>query len=85
LRDLKQAIHSIHINQSWVKKDDFETIGAYEQWQRMEIKQLAERMNTIIQMYPDISLGSLQTDNEGICDFVSIYYIFKRLLILSVA
>ncbi|CEI94278.1 hypothetical protein RMCBS344292_08492 [Rhizopus microsporus] len=69
LRDLKQAIHSIHINQSWVKKDDFETAGAYEQWQKVEIKQLAERMNTIIQMYPDISLGSLQPDNESISDF----------------
>ena len=80
---MKQAIHSIHINQSWVKKDDFETAGAYEQWQKVEIKQLAERMNTIIQMYPDISLGSLQPDNESISDFVSMHYMYKRLLILS--
>ncbi|CEI89063.1 hypothetical protein RMCBS344292_03436 [Rhizopus microsporus] len=77
LRDLKQAIHSIHINQSWVKKDDFETAGAYEQWQKMEIKQLAERMNTIIQMYPDISLGSLQPGNEGISNFDYFRYLMN--------
>ncbi|CAO3693003.1 unnamed protein product [Rhizopus microsporus] len=33
-------------------------------------------MNTIIQMYPDISLGSLQPDNESISDFHDNHFTF---------
>lgn len=59
LVDLKKCINNIHMNQSFPgRREDFPTQQAYENWQRREIKQLTELMNTLMLMKPDLALSS---------------------------
>lgn len=59
LVDFKKCINNIHMNQPFPgRREDFPTQQAYENWQRREIKQLTELMNTLMLMKPDLALNS---------------------------
>ncbi|RCI06748.1 hypothetical protein CU098_013112 [Rhizopus stolonifer] len=63
--DLKNCINSVHSNQSFLgKREDFRTDEAFDQWQKTEIKQLTEKMNTIIYLNPKLSLPSPTEETE---------------------
>jgi hypothetical protein len=55
LHDLKKCINDVHTNQS-LTKQDFSTVQAYENWQKREVKQLTELMNSLMLMNPKLSI-----------------------------
>ncbi|KAI9266940.1 hypothetical protein BY458DRAFT_437538 [Sporodiniella umbellata] len=71
--DLKNCIHSINSHHSlFDKRDHFLTKEAYEHWQQTEIKQLTEKMNSIILLNPKLSANLQKEDLFGKID------VFKR-------
>ncbi|KAI7901688.1 uncharacterized protein BX663DRAFT_487397 [Cokeromyces recurvatus] len=66
LHDLKKCINNVHTNQSFPgKKEDFLNTQAYENWQKKEVKQLTELINTLMLMYPNLSLSASSEVDVG--------------------
>ncbi|KAI8388415.1 uncharacterized protein BYT42DRAFT_510820 [Radiomyces spectabilis] len=72
LLDLKKLINNVHTNQPYPgRKEDFPTQQAYDSWQKKEVKQLTELMNTIMLMNPKFSLGAGSEMDVGSSNLLS--------------
>ncbi|CDS04773.1 hypothetical protein LRAMOSA07303 [Lichtheimia ramosa] len=72
LVDLKKCINNVHTNQSFPgRREDFPDQQAYENWQRREVKQLTELMNTLMLMKPNLALSSTGERDVGSSNMLS--------------
>ncbi|KAI9486716.1 MAG: hypothetical protein EXX96DRAFT_604807 [Benjaminiella poitrasii] len=66
LHDLKRCVNNVHTNQSFPgKREDFPDAQAYENWQKKEVKQLTELMNSLMLMHPNLSLSASSEVDVG--------------------
>ena len=70
--DLKKCINNVHTNQSFPgRREDFPSQQAYENWQRREVKQLTELMNTMMLMKPNLALNAASETDVGFSNLLS--------------
>lgn len=70
--DLKKCINNVHTNQPFPgRREDFPDQQAYENWQRREVKQLTELMNTLMLMKPNLALSSTGERDVGSSNMLS--------------
>ncbi|KAI9243823.1 hypothetical protein BDA99DRAFT_529801 [Phascolomyces articulosus] len=66
LMDLKKCINNVHTNHSFPgRREDFPSQTAYENWQRREVKQLGELMNTMMLLKPNLALNAASEMDMG--------------------
>ncbi|KAG2221341.1 hypothetical protein INT45_014025 [Circinella minor] len=72
LMDLKKCINNVHTNHSFPgRREDFPSQTAYENWQRREVKQLTELMNTIMLMKPNLALNAASETDMGMSNLLA--------------
>ena len=70
--DLKKCINNVHTNHSFPgRREDFPSQTAYENWQRREVKQLTELMNTIMLMKPNLALNAASETDMGMSNLLA--------------
>ncbi|KAI8973443.1 hypothetical protein BDF20DRAFT_960679 [Mycotypha africana] len=72
--DLKKCINNVHKNEAFPgRKEDFASSLAYEQWQKKEVKQLTELLNSLMLMNPNLRLAdSINEDDNDSTEFTFI-------------
>ncbi|CEP08882.1 hypothetical protein [Parasitella parasitica] len=62
----ESCINNVHTNQPFPgKKEHFPSAQAYENWQKKEVKQLTELMNTLMLMNPNLSIAASSEQDVG--------------------
>ena len=70
--DLKKCINNVHTNHSFPgRREDFPSQTAYENWQRREVIQLTELMNTIMLMKPNLALNAASETDMGMSNLLA--------------
>ncbi|KAI9316096.1 hypothetical protein BX666DRAFT_2028321 [Dichotomocladium elegans] len=72
LDDLKNCITNVHTNKPFPGcRKDFLDQHSYENWQRREVKQLTELMNTLMLMKPNLALNATNQTDVGSSNLLS--------------